>query len=66
MRHDDGQNYYELDQPEIVLVGVSRTSRTPLIYYPGNRGWKFANMPFILEVEPPKELFYYQKVVLLG
>ncbi len=66
MCHDDGQNYYELDQAKIVLVGVSRTSKTPLSFYLGYRGWKVANMSNILEVEPPKELFFYQKVVLLG
>jgi len=32
-----------------------------LIFYPGNRGWKLANMPIILEVEPPKELFELPK-----
>ena len=57
MGHDDGQNYYDLDQPEIVLVGVSQTSLTPLIFYPGYRSWKVVNMPIDLEVELPKELF---------
>lgn len=57
VRHDDGQNAYNLDQAEIVLVGVSRTSKTPLSFYLGYRGWKVANVPIVLGVEPPKELF---------
>ena len=66
MRHDDGQNYYDLDQAEIVLVGVSRTSKTPLIFYPGYHGWNVANMLIILEVEPPKVLFELRKVRVVG
>lgn len=56
VRHDDGRNYHELDRAEIVLVGVSRTSKTPLSIYLANRGWKVANVPIALGVEPPKEL----------
>ena len=57
VRHDDGRNFHELDWAEIVLVGVSRTSKTPLSIYLANRGWKVANVPIALGVEPPKELF---------
>lgn len=57
VRHDDGRNVHELDQAEIVLVGVSRTSKTPLSFYLGYRGWKVANVPIALSVRPPKELF---------
>ena len=66
MRHDDGQNYSDLDQAEIVLVGVSRTSKTPLSFYLGYRGWKVANMPIVLEVEPPKKLFELPKGRVVG
>ena len=61
VRHDDGQNYLDLDQAEIVLVGVSRTSKTPLSFYLGYRGWKVANVPIVLGIEPPKELFELPK-----
>ncbi len=57
VRHDDGQNISDLDQAEIILVGVSRTSKTPLSIYLGYRGWKVANVPLILGIDPPKELF---------
>lgn len=56
VRHDDGRNIFDLDRAEIVLVGVSRTSKTPLSFYLGYRGWKVANVPIILGVEPPGEL----------
>jgi regulator of PEP synthase PpsR (kinase-PPPase family) len=66
VRHDDGQNALDLDQAEIVLVGVSRTSKTPLSFYLGYRGWKVANVPLVLEVEPPQELFMLPKGRVVG
>lgn len=66
VHHDDGQNYHELDQAEIVLIGVSRTSKTPLSFYLGYRGWKVANLPIVLEIEPPKELFLLPKNRVVG
>jgi regulator of PEP synthase PpsR (kinase-PPPase family) len=66
VRHDDGQNYLDLDQSEIVLVGVSRTSKTPLSFYLGYRGWKVANVPIVLDIEPPKELFELPKGRVVG
>lgn len=56
VRHDDGQNIDDLDKAEIVLVGVSRTSKTPLSIYLGYRGWKVANVPLVLGIEPPRQL----------
>jgi regulator of PEP synthase PpsR (kinase-PPPase family) len=66
VHHDDGQNAQDLDQAEIVLVGVSRTSKTPLGFYLGYRGWKVANIPIILDLEPPKELFELPKGRVVG
>lgn len=66
VRHDDGQNIHELNQAEIVLFGVSRTSKTPLSFYLGYRGWKVANIPVVLEIEPPKELFALPKGRVVG
>lgn len=57
VRHDDGRNVHDLDQAEIVLVGVSRTSKTPLSIYLAYRGWKIANVPIALGLEPPANLF---------
>jgi len=66
VRHDDGRNVHDLEQAEIVLVGVSRTSKTPLSFYLGYRGWKVANIPIALNVEPPKELFMLPKRRVVG
>jgi regulator of PEP synthase PpsR (kinase-PPPase family) len=57
VRHDDGKNIDDLDKAEIVLVGVSRTSKTPLSVFLANRGWRVANVPIVLGIDPPKELF---------
>lgn len=51
--HDDGQRYHEYEKAEIVLVGVSRTFKTPLSIYMAFKGWFVANYPVILGVEPP-------------
>ncbi|MGB9672918.1 MAG: pyruvate, water dikinase regulatory protein [Anaerolineales bacterium] len=66
VRHDDGKNPHELDKAEIVLVGVSRTSKTPLSIYLAYRGWKVANIPIVLGVEPPKQLFDLPKRRVVG
>lgn len=57
VRHDDGHSVQDLQRAEIVLVGVSRTSKTPLSIYLAYRGWRVANVPIILGVDPPEELF---------
>jgi len=54
--HDDGQRYFEYDKAEIILVGVSRTFKTPLCIYLAFKGWFVANYPVILGVEPPEIL----------
>jgi regulator of PEP synthase PpsR (kinase-PPPase family) len=66
VRHDDGRSVGDLDQAEIVLVGVSRTSKTPVSIYLAYRGWKVANVPLVLGVEPPKELFKLPKRRVVG
>jgi regulator of PEP synthase PpsR (kinase-PPPase family) len=55
--HDDGRRAQELDRAEIVLTGVSRTSKTPLSMYLGSHGWLVANVPLVLNMEPPASLF---------
>jgi len=57
VRHDDGKSIDDLDQAEIVLLGVSRTSKTPLSIYLAYRGWRVANVPIMLDMEPPSQLF---------
>jgi [pyruvate, water dikinase]-phosphate phosphotransferase / [pyruvate, water dikinase] kinase len=55
--HDDGLRPEELHKAEIVLVGVSRTFKTPLSIYFAFKGWLVANVPIVLGIEPPEELF---------
>ena len=57
LKHDDGQLTQDLDQADIILVGVSRTSKTPLSLFLSNKGWKVANVPLIYNIPPVEELF---------
>jgi [pyruvate, water dikinase]-phosphate phosphotransferase / [pyruvate, water dikinase] kinase len=56
-QHDDGQRPGELYKADIVLLGVSRTFKTPLSIYLAFRGWLVANIPIVLGIEPPAELY---------
>jgi len=56
VRNDDGQETRFLNKADIVLVGVSRTSKTPLSIYLAHRGWKVANIPLVSGIDPPREL----------
>lgn len=56
-RHDDGRKPEDLPSAEIVLVGISRSIKTPIALYLSYHGWFTANIPLILEVDPPTELF---------
>jgi regulator of PEP synthase PpsR (kinase-PPPase family) len=56
VQHDDGQAIEGLADADIVLVGVSRCSKTPLSIYLSMRGWKVANIPIVLGIEPPARL----------
>jgi regulator of PEP synthase PpsR (kinase-PPPase family) len=56
-KHDDGQRSHDLDKAEIIIVGVSRTFKTPLCIYLAFKHWLVANIPIILNVEPPEQLF---------
>ena len=55
-RHDDGQRLRDLAGAEIVLVGVSRTMKTPLCLYLAHRGWFAANVPLVTGLPPADEL----------
>jgi [pyruvate, water dikinase]-phosphate phosphotransferase / [pyruvate, water dikinase] kinase len=65
--HDDGQHPETLGDADVVLVGVSRTSKTPLsIFLAHYRGWKVANVPMVLGIEPPHELFQIDQRKIIG
>src|SRR5512145_690260 len=56
VKHDDGQEPRHLSKADIVLVGISRTSKTPLSIYLAHRGWKVATVPLVKGVDPPSQL----------
>lgn len=66
LAHDDGQSVWDLDKADIILVGVSRTSKTPTCMYLANRGLKVANVPLVPNVPPPEELFGARKPLIVG
>ena len=56
MNHDDGNLINEVDQSDIILVGVSRTSKTPTSIYLANKGFKTSNIPLVNENSLPEQL----------
>ena len=66
MAHDDGQSTATLDLADVVLVGVSRTSKTPTCIYLANRGVKAANIPIVLGIPLPAELDTVQQPLVVG
>lgn len=57
IEHDDGQQTRELQEADVVLVGVSRASKTPTCFYLANKGIKAANIPLVPDTPLPPELF---------
>lgn len=66
MMHDDGQMPEHLDDADIVLLGVSRTSKTPTSIYLANRGIKTANIPIVPQVPLPAALDSVRKPLVVG
>ena len=65
LAHDDGQLSHDLESADIVLVGVSRTSKTPTSMYLANRGIRTANVPMVPNVSLPMNIFS-SKVLIIG
>ncbi|OIP30848.1 MAG: hypothetical protein AUK47_23955 [Deltaproteobacteria bacterium CG2_30_63_29] len=57
VKNDDGQEPRNFHKADIVLVGISRTSKTPVSSYLAQKGYKVANSPIVLDLDQPKELF---------
>lgn len=66
VKYDDGTDPSSLHKADIVLVGISRTSKTPLSMYLAYRNFKVANVPLIPGVNPPDELFEIDKHKIFG
>jgi regulator of PEP synthase PpsR (kinase-PPPase family) len=66
VRYDDGKDPRGISLADIVLVGVSRTSKTPLSMYLAHKRIKVANVPLVPEVKPPEELFQAERGKIIG
>jgi regulator of PEP synthase PpsR (kinase-PPPase family) len=66
LNHDDGQSLWGLNDADVVLVGVSRTSKTPTCIYLANRGIKAANVPMVPDVPLPQEVFELKRPLVVG
>jgi regulator of PEP synthase PpsR (kinase-PPPase family) len=66
VRHDDGKTLSHLDQADIILVGISRTSKTPLSIFLSSKGWKVANVPLVLNNPLPEELLKVDQRKVVG
>ncbi len=66
VKHDDGLGLETLSQADMVLLGISRTSKTPLSIYLSYRGFKTANVPLVMGVELPSELSLIEKGKRVG
>jgi len=64
--HDDGQGGQDLTQADVILVGVSRTSKTPTCIYLAHRGVRAANVPLVPGRPPPEELFTLKNTLIVG
>lgn len=66
VKYDDGKDARGLKQADIVLTGISRTSKTPLSMYLAHKNLKVANVPLVPEVLPPRELFEISPKKIIG
>ncbi|MDU5111848.1 MAG: pyruvate, water dikinase regulatory protein [Clostridium sp.] len=66
MQYDDSKDYRGLKNADVVLIGLSRTSKTPLCMYLANKGLKAINIPLMPEVEIPNELFEVDRKKVFG
>lgn len=66
VKYDDGKNPLGLTKADVVLIGVSRTSKTPLSMYLAHKQIKVANVPLVPELNPPEELFKVPPYKIIG
>lgn len=66
LAHDDGQGIWNLEQADVVLVGVSRTSKTPTCVYLANRGYRAGNVPLVPNVSLPDGLETLKRPLVIG
>lgn len=64
--HDDGVGEEDWEDADIILAGVSRSSKTPTSIYLANRGYKVANIPIVIESPPPDSLYHLSNPIVVG
>ena len=66
MSHDDGKKTEDTDNADVILLGVSRTSKTPTSIYLANRGYKTINIPLVMDQKIPDDLSLNKKSCIVG
>ncbi len=66
MSHDDGKKVDDINEADVILLGVSRTSKTPTSIYLANRGYKTINIPLVLDQKVPNDLISNEKACVVG
>ena len=66
VKHDDGKLPHGMKLADIILIGLSRTGKTPLSTYMANQGWKVANVPVHQDIETPPELYEVEQRKVFG
>ena len=66
MNHDDGNNTENILESDIILIGVSRTSKTPTSIYLANKGLKTSNIPLVNDMSIPKEVIESRNICIVG
>ena len=66
MSHDDGKKVDDMSNADVILLGISRTSKTPTSIYLANRGYKTINIPLIPDQKLPKNLVSNTKACIIG
>ncbi|MEJ7243091.1 kinase/pyrophosphorylase, partial [Staphylococcus caprae] len=66
VKYDDGKHFTDIGEADALIVGVSRTSKTPLSMYLANKGYKIANIPLVPEVAIPDNVFQQKGLKVFG
>ena len=66
VKYDDGKNFHNLSEADALIIGVSRTSKTPLSMYLANKGYKIANIPLVPESPIPESVFQEKNLRVIG
>lgn len=66
VKYDDGKHFTDIGEADALIVGVSRTSKTPLSMYLANKGYKIANIPLVPEVAIPDNVFQQKNLKVFG